>query len=295
MSLPLVSICIPTYNGARFIKQAMDSAIAQTYSNLEIVVSDDDSRDNTLEIIESYKNKTNIPIYIMGHQPNGIGSNWNNCIKHAKGVYIKFLFQDDVLMPECVSQMVLVIEKEKRVDIVACKREFIIDSSFENIQSKKWIDHMADLQKTLNLEYNENIAYLDKTLFCSDQFFETPLNKVGEPSTILFKKELVNRIGYFSEELNQVLDYEFCYRVLKTRRIAIMQKTLVKFRLHGLQATVKNKDNEIFGADFKKLERIYVSNYIRLLDPYMRKVLLRRNNRWVSSFYNTIDNIKSWL
>ena len=86
---PLVSICIPTYNGAKFIAEAMDSAIKQTYSNLEIVVSDDDSKDETLSIIEAYKTKTSIPVSIYNHEPNGIGANWNNCLNKSKGDYVR--------------------------------------------------------------------------------------------------------------------------------------------------------------------------------------------------------------
>ena len=103
--IPLVSICIPTYNGAKFIKEAMDSAIAQTYANLEIIVSDDASKDGTLSIIESYKNKTLIPIHIYNHNPEGIGANWNHSVSKAQGDYIKFLFQDDILEPTCIERM----------------------------------------------------------------------------------------------------------------------------------------------------------------------------------------------
>ena len=72
----------------------MNSAISQTYPNLEIIVSDDASIDSTLEIVTSYRDKTEIPIHIYNHQPSSIGANWNNCIKKANGVYMKFLFQD---------------------------------------------------------------------------------------------------------------------------------------------------------------------------------------------------------
>ena len=64
---PLVSIRIQTYNGAKFIAEAMEPEIVQKYSNLEIVVSDDNSSDETSAIIEGYKTKTNIPIYIYKH------------------------------------------------------------------------------------------------------------------------------------------------------------------------------------------------------------------------------------
>ena len=125
----LVSICIPTYNGEQFITEALNSAISQTYSNLEIVVSDDASNDATIEIIERFKKKTQIPISIYHHIPCGIGANWNNCVQNAKGEFIKFLFQDDILLPSCVEKMVQLAETKKTIGLVYCKRNFIYDKN----------------------------------------------------------------------------------------------------------------------------------------------------------------------
>src|SRR5690606_24488463 len=90
-TFPLVSICIPTYNGAAYIAEALESAIHQTYPHLEIVVSDDASTDATLAIVERFKSKTHIPVSVYHHVPKGIGANWNHCVKQANGAYIKFL------------------------------------------------------------------------------------------------------------------------------------------------------------------------------------------------------------
>lgn len=291
----LVSICIPTYNGEQFIVEAMDSAISQTYPYLEIIVSDDDSKDNTLKIIESYRAKTNIPIHVFHHVPSGIGANWNHSIKKANGKYIKFLFQDDILKPDCVKKMVEVLERNNYISLVASKREFIFKNSYLNDEIEKWIKDYNDLQSGLNLDWSNGVAYLDYNLFSSEEFFKTPLNKIGEPTTILFKKSLVDSIGYFSEDLNQVLDYEFCYRVLKHSRIAIIKDKLIKFRLHNLQATVKNKGNDIYGKDHDKLQYIIYKNYLKYLSSYWRKVLLRKYNPLVSMFYNFIDIFKRYL
>ena len=292
MTNPLVSVCIPTYNGTQFITEAMDCAIGQTYPNLEIIVSDVDSTDNTLQIIESYKSKTSIPIFIHNHKPKGIGANWNNCIKKAKGVYIKFLFHDDVLKPDCVQEMVKVLEQNKSIGLVSCKRDLIVEQSFLNKETEKWIVIYGDLQQTLNLDNEDGLSYLDNTLFKSDEFFKSPLNKVGEPSTILFRKKIVDTIGFFREDLKQVLDYEFCYRILKKNKIAIINKNLVKFRLHSLQYTVQNKINDIYDSDHEKLERIIYDQYFWYLSKYKKKVFLRKYNRIVNILFKTIDNIK---
>jgi glycosyltransferase involved in cell wall biosynthesis len=266
---PLVSICIPTYNGAQFIAEAMESALAQTYNNLEIVVSDDASVDNTLEIIESYRIKTSIPIYIHKHIPNGIGANWNNCINHAKGDYIKFLFQDDILKPNCIEEMVHVLEHDKSIGLVASKRDFIIEESHLTERTKKWINGYGNLQKGLNLPLINGIRYLDKHLFKLDLFLKSPLNKIGEPPVTLFRKEVVKKAGYFREDLKQILDYEFYYRILKKYKIAVLEKELVKFRLHQQQATNLNKGND--ASDYDKYDKLIYKEYFWYLN-YKKKV-----------------------
>jgi len=295
MRLPLVSICIPTYNGAQFIAEAIDSAMAQTYSNVEIVVSDDASVDDTLEIINAYRAKTNIPIHIHQHQPNGIGANWNHCIKKAKGTFIKFLFQDDVLLPDCISKMVQVMEADKSVAIVASKRNFIVEDSFIDEDSDQWIQMYGDLQHTLPFQTANDVMLLDYNLFRESTFFESPMNKVGEPTTILFRKDLIDQIGYFREDLKQVLDYEFCYRVLKKQRIAIINKPLVAFRLHGKQTTVINKQSNAYTEDFTIYEQLVYKNYRKHLHPETKKRLSRKYNKCIGAFYDTIDAIRSLI
>ena len=131
---PLVSICIPTYNGEAFITEALESAINQTYPNLEIIVSDDASKDKTLEIINTFKSKTSIPIHVFNHEPNGIGSNWNHSVRKSNGDYIKFLFQDDVLKLECISKMMELFLTHKNLGMVYCKRDFLYESKNETVE-----------------------------------------------------------------------------------------------------------------------------------------------------------------
>lgn len=302
MSISLVSICIPTFNGEQFIVEAMESAIKQSYANLEIVVSDDASKDATLQLIEQFKEKTKIPIHIYHHLPNGIGANWNNCLKSAKGVYIKFLFQDDVLQPTCIEEMVQVLEQNKHIGLVASKREFMVEASHATEETNKWIQGFGDLQAALNLQMKNEMRILDKKLFKSDLFLENPKNKVGEPSVVLFKKKLVEKIGYFREDLKQNLDYEFYYRILKKQQIAVLEKKLVKFRLHQQQATNVNKGND---DDYVKYDKIIYKDYFWFLNTKKKMALLKRYNPIVKLYfqYNSVPKIvrkvkmklKTWL
>ena len=105
MEKPLVSVCIPTYNGSEYIVEALESVLNQTYKNIEIIVSDDKSSDKTLDLVRQCAKTSKFPIVIYTNEFRGIGNNWNNSIKKANGKYIKFLFQDDILLPNCIDLM----------------------------------------------------------------------------------------------------------------------------------------------------------------------------------------------
>ena len=288
---PLVSICIPTYNGQQFIAEAISSALAQTYKNLEIIVSDDASKDDTLSIIKNYTSKTQIPIHIFNHKPNGIGSNWNNCLFKANGKYIKFLFQDDVLSPTCVEEMVEVLETNPNIGLVTSKRDFIIDKAHASKEVKTWIETCGNLQRTLDLKVENNISIIDKSLLKSAEFLNPPRNKVGEPSIVMFRKDLVDKIGLFDENLKQILDCEYWYRILKYKDIAVIHKNLASFRLHANQATNVNNQNAI--TDYHAYNKILYSQYLKLLHPEVQKRLLRKYNLFYKVYYWVVDKFKS--
>jgi|SRR5690606_12862244 len=286
----LVSICIPTFNGEQFIADAIESALSQTYQNIEIIVSDDCSFDDTLKIIESYKSKTSIPILIFKHTPKGIGANWNNCIKHSNGEHIKFLFQDDVLKPSCIEEMVKVINSDDKISLVACKREFII-SNYSNAQINLWIENFKDLQSDLILS-KPNLYLLDKTFLKSEMFLRSPLNKVGEPTATLFRTSIVNKVGFFNEKLKQDLDFEFYYRILKHHQIAIINKPLVNFRIHPNQATNVNRTTSV--NDKSLFYSILLKDFFWYLNfKYQKKLFLNKTilGKVLNKSYHKLINI----
>ena len=282
----LVSICIPTFNGEKYISEAIDSIISQTYQNIEVIISDDDSLDSTLKIIDTYKTK--LPFSIYNHLPNGIGSNWNNCIRKAKGKYIKFLFQDDKLHPNCIYEMVNVFEKYQDLGLVVSKRKFIIENNSLNKPIADWVIKFDDLQRNLNLPIKE-VNILDKRIFKSKEFLKTPLNKIGEPSTVLFKKEIIKEIGYFNEELKQILDYEFFYRILKIKNVALINKNLVTFRIHADQATNLNRGK--VASDYEQYYYMLYDEFFWMLNHETKYTLFKRYNRFIQKIIKIKNKI----
>lgn len=284
--MPLVSVCIPIYNGAQFLQEALDSIKIQTYKNIEVIVSDDASSDNSLELVEKFKKEVDFPVFVYAHQPQGIGANWNNSVDKANGKYIKFLFQDDVLAPTCIEKMVAVLEQDSSIGLVASKREFLIEKEMKTPEIDKWLQIYGDLQEKLELTSQNNLIYIDKSLFARDDFKKSPLNKIGEPSVVMFEKSLYTKIGGFDTNLKQILDYVFCYRVLKYKKIAVIKECLVNFRIHGEQATNQNRSKKI--NDYELYNQILYKEFY----PYLNKKLQQKLKNKYSFFWRNYQKIK---
>jgi glycosyltransferase involved in cell wall biosynthesis len=258
---PLVSICIPTYNGGKFIREALMSALEQTYKNIEIIISDDKSDDDTLDVIKTVLKDTSIPYYIYNHEPEGIGENWNYCVRKSNGEYIKFLFQDDILAKDCIKKMLKLCLSHTNVGMVYCKREIIYD--IRNPEHLYWIQYNKTLHKSwfeLNIEEGilEGLTYLKNR-----NLMNGALNKIGEPTAVLLKKECFDKVGYFNTELKQALDFEYWYRLMKFYNIGFIDEELVFFRLHPDQATFVNRRSNLDEMEIVK-ESLYKTVFWQL-------------------------------
>jgi len=273
--IPKISICIPTYNGEDYLNEALDSIKTQSFRDFEVVASDDSSTDNTLKILEDFKANADFPVYIYNHQPKGIGANWNNTIKHANGEFIKFLFQDDVLLPNCLEKMHKAFESYKGIGLVACKRTFIINLDEVDAEQEKWIKNYQDLQVQYNQPHEDLL--LTKSIFKHSDFKSSPLNKIGEPSVVMFRKSITKKVGWFDHRLKQILDYVYWYKILKYKPMLILNEQLVRFRIHKNQETQKNKTIAI--DDYKLYDKILYKDFFWLLNNKTKKKYFFKYNR----------------
>lgn len=281
---PLVSVCIPTYNGEKYLQEALKSVQSQTYENIEVIISDDCSGDTTLEICESFKKETRFPVHIYKHQPAGIGANWNYSIEKANGRYIKLLFQDDILESNCIEAMMKYL-LEKRLDIVVSKRT-IIDEYSQPLTTGDWYRQYHDLQKLAGIEENTFCILSRKNLKKLDFAVYSRENIIGEPCVSLFTREFFTKTGPFDRNLKQALDYEYWLRGLAKFDIGIISKKLVRFRFHKDQTTNTNAKNQVSEGPaitkvlFEKLlfhiDRKQAKYYIKNKYPLLLKLVSLR-------------------
>lgn len=284
MNHPLVSICIPTYNGEKYLQETLDSVRHQTYKNIEVIVSDDQSKDATVAICNQFRSEVDFPVHIHSHFPSGIGANWNHAIGKAKGDYIKILFQDDVMEAGCIEEMLKYLTDYK-LDIVVCKRH-IIDADSHKVTQGEWYENFHDLQEKAGIEVNGFFILSRKNLKDFNFNRYSVDNIIGEPCVSLFTRDLINRIGPFNIQLKQILDYEYWLRVLIKYDIGIIGKKLIRFRYHAEQTSninsTQNVDeryiitNLLYGKLLFHISRSHAKYYIKQKYPLLKKLIAFR-------------------
>ena len=230
-SLPLISICIPTYNAGKHFEPCLQSALAQTYPHCEILISDDGSTDTTLEVVTNYQQK-HANIRLVQNPIKGMVANWENCILQANGNWIKYLFQDDVLEPDCVQKM-LALCRSHNVDIGFCRRNFIVEDNAppESIEYTQ----VANKAETI---FSPGLI-TPSTLAAAVKKYGTE-NIIGEPTCLLFHKNILEKAGTFNRHFYQSVDLEFALRAAFIAGIAFTNEALAHFRIHGGSQTSNN-------------------------------------------------------
>jgi len=238
MNNPFISICIPTYNGEKFLHECINSAINQSYHYIEIIIVDDGSTDKTYDIIGDYAAKDS-RIKIFRNEKNlGLVGNWNRCMELSSGGWIKFLFQDDYFGLDCIETMVNAISTDDK--IIASQRCFVSDDlgkepSIDNIITFQKLGVISPVPVHLT---PQKIALFTVQHIC--------LNFIGEPTVVMFKKDVISELGTFNPDLIQICDLEYFLRIASNYGLKYIPQQLTYFRLHKDSTSASNISKRFF-------------------------------------------------
>ena len=211
---PNVSIVIPVYNGSNYVREAIDSALSQTYKNIEIIVVNDGSTDDTDEICKSYGNK----IRYFKKENGGVSTALNKGIEEMKGEYFSWLSHDDVYYPEKIERQIEILSE------LADYEDIILYCDFEMIDEKG---------ETIVKVRNDHDMLMKKPEYA---LLRACVNGI----TLLIPKKAFEEYGYFDENLRCVQDYVMWREMMKTYKFLHIGEILTKTRIHSLQDTKKN-------------------------------------------------------
>ncbi|NRT15108.1 glycosyltransferase involved in cell wall biosynthesis [Flavobacterium sp. 28A] len=226
-STRLVSVIIPTYKRSEYLIRAIDSVLAQTYPNIEIIVVDDNDGDNE----DRRQTKINLNKYILNssiiyveHECNkGISAARNTGIKSAKGDFISFLDDDDEFLPNKTDLQLNCFDKSN-------ENLGLVYGSFIRSENGKTTNIMpkyrGDLQSILGL------------------------NHIGSPSMIMCRKEVFENIGGFDETFRSREDIEFYYRLAKLYQIDYVEDLIMRYNIHNITLSKIHTDKLFYMVQF---------------------------------------------
>ncbi|SCM92590.1 Glycosyltransferase, group 2 family [Bacillus cereus] len=226
-NLPLVSILIPTYNRPHYFTIALESALAQNYPNIEIIVGDDSTNDDTEKLMhEKYLPNYSHITYIRNSTTLGQFHNDLMLLEHSSGEYINFLMDDDVFHSNKIKKMMFYFQQD-------LDQKLALITSYRN-----WIDENGDLienHPAINRLHNEN------TLLSGVDFGNRMLlsgqNIIGEPTTVLFRKQLLTEpFGTLNERSYSCsVDMASWISLLSKGDAVYITEPLSSFRFHAGQ------------------------------------------------------------
>ena len=208
--MPKVSIIIPVYNGSNYLKEAIDSALAQTYSNIEVLVVNDGSIDNgaTERIALSYRHK----IRYLKKENGGTASALNMGIKNMEGEYFSWLSHDDVYYPDKIKKEVeAVLESGDPTKIVQCEYDFY------DMSSKTYTP--TDFYKVYSVEQLTNSVF---------SLLQLQIHACGA----LIHRTHFEEVGFFNENLKYTQDIEMWFRLLRGEKSLWVSQKLFMVRVH---------------------------------------------------------------
>lgn len=241
---PLVSVCIPTYRDARFLAQSLGSIVSQTYSNVEILVGDDASPDNTAEVVDSFQYPR---IRYLRNQVNlGQFENVNHLVSQCRGKYIAIYHSDDYYDPEIVRKETAFLESHPEVGAVFALDQRVDDSG--RIIGKMKL--MPEIRTNTALAFSEIFPIL---LRHRNRIFRTP--------TFMCRAEVLQAAGSFSSSYEIAGDLEMWLRIARLAPVAILNEYLMYYRRGSSQVS----------SSYERL-RTHEDHFFIIMDQFMNSL-----------------------
>ena len=280
--LPLVGVVIPNFNYSKYLPEAIDSVLAQTYPNIEIIVVDDGSTDNSIDILQNYEGK----IRVIQQANSGVSAARNRGVSESQGKFIAFLDADDSWLPRKIERQI---------------SEFLTDPKLGLVHVG--VNETDSVGNTLRIRRDGMEGEVSQELLLLRSAV------LGGGSGLMVPRDVFDKIGGFDLNLSTSADWEIFYRISSRYPVGFVNETLVKYRMHGtnmhgnvpqMQRELLYAFEKIFKDDDVAIQSIrrnaYGNLYQILAGSYFRYGdYLRFLKCAVASLWFTPNNIKHFV
>lgn len=288
MKNQLVSIVIITYNSSKFVLETLNSISAQTYRNVELIISDDSSKDDTVAICKDWVNKnkerfTRAEI-ITSPENTGVVSNVNRAYQAVRGEWVKFLGGDDLLLPRFVESNLEIAKQFPNNSLITSKLAAFDSNSGRDLRIWPIVD----------IKNNDGPAQLKGLL--KGNYIKTP--------SVFIRTDLVQKLGGFDTRYPMLEDGPFWIKANLAGYYFVMNpELLVRYRVHSesLSSSHKNFINPVFYPSYRKYieeivcpllkrEKMHASYLYKRVSLWIFRRVLKKGND-LYTLENTLERI----
>lgn len=267
---PLVTVVVITYNSSQYVIETLESTKQQTYKNIELVITDDCSTDNTAELCREWLKENSIffhrSLLVVNKINKGVAGNCNSGLKNSEGNWIKIIAGDDLLINTCIEDYVN-FALENQFKLFFAYPEILLENPNQDFSSKR----ERYYRSTQNF-FNQTAYSQFLTLLTTDVL---PMN----PATIFFNAEFVNALGGFDERFLPE-DLPLYLKATNTgNQLGLMEKNTVKYRIHNSSLTFKGKSEGAINVYWYETKK-------KIKSPYITRKLFFARPLIVWEYYN---------
>lgn len=224
MTVPRVSIVIPAYRSASFIRETIESVLAQTWTDYELVIADHSSDDDTQAIMEEFADAPRVRLLPPTPRGGGAQANWNRVSEAAEGEYLKLLPADDLLEPEALARQVEALDRYPSAVLVASHRA-MIDADGRVLMPRRGLPSSL-------LGLNPGAEAVRTTV-------RSGTNVFGEPGAVLLRRAALAEAGWWDGRSGYAIDVQTYANVLRHGDMVGIDAVLSSFRISDQQWSVR--------------------------------------------------------
>lgn len=203
---PLVSAIIPNYNYAQYVAEAVESALDQTYENLEVIVVDDGSKDDSLKVLEVFGDR----IKVIAKQNAGVSVARNTGVAASSGEYVAFLDSDDAWLPRKIEKQVARFESDPQLGLIHVG---VLDVDGDGNARK---EHISGLKGSVP----DELLLINRA------------GILGGGSGLMVPRRVFDEVGGFDNRLTTSADWDICYQVASRYPVGFINEVLLRYRYH---------------------------------------------------------------
>ncbi len=217
--MPKISVLMPAYNSDKFIAEAIESILNQTFNDFECIIINDGSTDNTADIVKKYAKQDKRIKFINNKKNQGLIAVLNQGLDLCRGEYIARMDSDDISRPERFAKQVTYLDTHPDVAVVG-----------------GWHKEFGKATRTNVRRYPENIAVLDFVIYGSP---------MSHPTSMIRTSILREHKIYYDKRYIHAEDYDFWYQISKHAQLHNLQEILLDYRCHGNNVSIASHDIQV--------------------------------------------------